>query len=452
MKLFPQDSDVTLYETAFGEDSLGRRELSRQLSELVEKIEDPIVLALDDKWGSGKTYFLKRWVAAHTKENEGIATTVYFDAFENDYSSDPLVSLISTIIDRLPKSKANKIANLKEAGKKLIKPTLGLALSMITLGAKQSLDEFGDAIADATADEARSVARDIWDDERAKRDAIRDFKKLLGEITKENNTALVVVVDELDRCRPDYALSVLEIIKHFFSVTKVHFILGTNGEALENIVRARYGAGIDAERYLRKFVTATFSLPRNDGCQNGQIVTIKYAREMSAKMEVPEHISNRCMQLMEFVSRDNGVSLRDVGNILSRLALIPDTKQRFQHQLGYCDVLCVLVVSAVVDPVFHRDFLSGSLREERVKAFLKTSDLELSPTIEDADNQHYNRDAAVWFSVIMYCCRDAIVGTKEDNPLMVAGVHGHFGDTIYRKERGDIPSFLQRKYVDIFKL
>ncbi|MFN4194003.1 MAG: P-loop NTPase fold protein [Tabrizicola sp.] len=64
MKLFPQDNDVVLYETGFEDDILDRKAISNQLSELVDKIDDPIVIALDDRWGAGKTYFLKRWVAA----------------------------------------------------------------------------------------------------------------------------------------------------------------------------------------------------------------------------------------------------------------------------------------------------------------------------------------------------------------------------------------------------
>ena len=57
MKLFPQDNDVSLYETGFEVDVLERKLISKQLSDLVERIENPIVLALDDKWGSGKPTF-----------------------------------------------------------------------------------------------------------------------------------------------------------------------------------------------------------------------------------------------------------------------------------------------------------------------------------------------------------------------------------------------------------
>lgn len=95
MKLFPQDDEVDLYKTTFGDDILDRRQISRQLSNFINRIETPLVLALDDGWGSGKTFSLKRWVAAHTAENDGSGITVYFDAFANDHLSDPLISIIS---------------------------------------------------------------------------------------------------------------------------------------------------------------------------------------------------------------------------------------------------------------------------------------------------------------------------------------------------------------------
>ena len=94
MKFLPSEPQVKLYEEGFEtEDILQRADVGRALSGLVERIEDPIVVALDGGWGTGKTYFLKRWVGAHCLDNAGKATTIYFDAFANDYLSDPLPSL-----------------------------------------------------------------------------------------------------------------------------------------------------------------------------------------------------------------------------------------------------------------------------------------------------------------------------------------------------------------------
>ena len=65
MKLFPPQDTCTIYKTGFGtDDILGRAETGKRLSDLLERIEDPVVVALDGRWGSGKSHFLKRWVGA----------------------------------------------------------------------------------------------------------------------------------------------------------------------------------------------------------------------------------------------------------------------------------------------------------------------------------------------------------------------------------------------------
>lgn len=85
------------------------------------------------------------------------------------------------------------------------------------------------------------------------------FRNALIELTGPGsdgfpNQKLIFEVDELDRYRPDYALPVLEIIKHFFNIDGVHFVLGVNLKELQNSVRARYGTGNDGDRYLQKFL------------------------------------------------------------------------------------------------------------------------------------------------------------------------------------------------------
>lgn len=69
------------------------------------------------------------------------------------------------------------------------------------------------------------------------------------------------MIDELDRCRPDFALSLLEVVKHFFSVKGVQFVLGVRLEALEESRWHRYGPNTDAGLYLQKFLHLRLSLP-----------------------------------------------------------------------------------------------------------------------------------------------------------------------------------------------
>lgn len=453
MKLFPQDNDVVTYETGFDDDLLERKKISKQLSELVEKVNSPTVIALDDKWGSGKSYFLKRWVAAHQSDNEGTATTVYFDAFENDYLSDPLVSLIASVSERIPIEQEETIRRWKDTAKKLAKPTLGVALSLATFGAKQYLDDMGDTIVEAVSSEAKDTVPDIWQIEKERQDAMQSFRELLVELTENTNAPIVIVIDELDRCRPDFALSVLEIIKHFFSVPKVHFVLGINGSALENSVRARYGADMDAESYLRKFINVSFSLPRFIGNNHDEAAIVSYATQMSSRMELPNRLANRCIELLKCVSKENYVSLRDVGKVLSKIALLPSTASETNWTDGYLDTICILLVSSVVCSKFHKDLISGNATADDMMSFIGATKLNTSERIGDESNQEYDHQVTVWLAVMLFPNHyEHLKAMDHISDFIKEGMGKYFDRFGGIREPKSFVSRIQRDLVDVFRM
>ena len=85
--------------------------------------------------------------------------------------------------------------------------------------------------------------------------------KLTDEMTDNGKKKLIIFVDELDRCRPTYAVEVLECIKHLFNVEGVIFVLAIDEEQLRNAISAVYGVKVDGEEYLRKFIDWQLKLP-----------------------------------------------------------------------------------------------------------------------------------------------------------------------------------------------
>lgn len=67
-------------------------------------------------------------------------------------------------------------------------------------------------------------------------------------------------IDELDRCRPDFSVQMLEVIKHTFNVPGVQFVLITNKQQLKAAINNSYGSQVDAQRYLDKFLKFSFQL------------------------------------------------------------------------------------------------------------------------------------------------------------------------------------------------
>ncbi len=360
MKYIVPVPDITLYEDGFGKfDLLDRRAKGRQLSELVERIDDPLVIAIDGPWGSGKSFFLKCWVGAHSVENEGSAKTVYFDAFENDFLDDPLLSLTSAITDRMGQNGnvGEGWTKVRTAAAKLWRPTTRIALAMATAGASEVVGVVADAALESSKEELDKQVDAFWRKEETRKAAMDGFRTALTEITDTSQETgeqqkLVVVIDELDRCRPDYALSVLEVIKHFFTVPNVHFVLGVNLVELANSVKARYGSETNTQLYLQKFITVTLNLPNSSG-QRGQTkdVSLQYFSKMAKQMSLNPQMVDVVKSYLEIGSVRKSHSLRSMERLLTEMALIPQVDQPFEKlYAGYQHVISGLLVLKILFP------------------------------------------------------------------------------------------------------
>lgn len=74
----------------------------------------------------------------------------------------------------------------------------------------------------------------------------------------------LIFIDELDRCKPDYAIRLLERIKHYFDDERITFVFSVNLTQLQWTVKGYYGSSFDATGYLEKFFDFFFTVPRVD--------------------------------------------------------------------------------------------------------------------------------------------------------------------------------------------
>ncbi|WP_306110375.1 MULTISPECIES: KAP family P-loop NTPase fold protein [Roseovarius] len=347
-RLTPKALEIDLYKQGFeGVCKLGRASDGKKLSDLVERISEPMVIALDAPWGAGKSVFLKCWVGAHKLENNGTAETVYFDAFKHDFMDDPLIGLTGAISERLeanPKTKFNW-QKAKQAASKLVRPLFRIALSVATVGATEAASSAVDPALSAGSKELEDASKTFWEKEEGKRAAMENFRTTLEQVAAEQK--LVIVVDELDRCRPDYALSLLEVVKHFFDVDNVHFVLGVNLRELANSVRARYGEKVQAERYLQKFVTLSMPLipqPSRAGTSQTQI---RYFRKVAQDIGLCDTWKEDWIaQYLSQVIHHNHLSLRDVEKIATLAMVTPEPSHRMHAALHlYVGALIMQVIA-----------------------------------------------------------------------------------------------------------
>ncbi|MEC4723422.1 P-loop NTPase fold protein [Noviherbaspirillum sp. CPCC 100848] len=311
------------YATIWKEDLLDRKENAHFLTNYLTKRytaakakgrADTIVLNIRAQWGFGKTFFVERWIKELKHSGYPV---VAFDAWTNDFSEDPLIGFIAAIDEALTEH-YKKVPNVTKvldralsAGRKLIKPvSLGIAGALTKKLADLTLDEISDLLAQPdeiqSADKNKTENSDEKDGDNivtevksvvaeaaaaavkehlGKKETIAIFrdrlKQLINVLEKEAGCQLpiFIFIDELDRCRPNYAIELLEAIKHLFGVPGIYFIASTNLDQLIHSVRAIYGEGFDAEHYLKRFFDQEYFLPAPDGARYTKVLFDRYMPE-----------------------------------------------------------------------------------------------------------------------------------------------------------------------------
>lgn len=246
-------------ENPFTNCKLNRQKYSSVLTNIIKSYPYGFVLALNNKWGSGKTTFVKMW-EQDLKNNE--FQTLYFNAWENDFENNPLTALMGEL-----KTLTN--ANTKKEFKKTLKKASTLTKHIAPIIAKSIADRYIDtegikeAIVGVTEGLSEVFESEVHEYEKKKKN-ISDFRESLGAFIANTNKGkpLIFIIDELDRCRPNYAVSILEQIKHFFSVPNIVFILSIDKKQLGNAIKGVYGSdNIDSDEYLRRFIDLEYSIP-----------------------------------------------------------------------------------------------------------------------------------------------------------------------------------------------
>ena len=235
----------------WSDDLIGRKELADRLTAVVETAEQPMRLSLQGEWGTGKTYLLRRW--QQDLENRGFRA-IYYNAWEDDLCSDPLLGMLGQLHIKF-KSYPGYQETLRELGKT----------------ASRVMNETTHAVLRSHLFDVRRIIQAITEDHLSRysdeRETRRRLRRLLEDIagsTREKTwNPLVFVVDELDRCRPAYAVECLERIKHVMEIPGIVFVLGINRDQLCASIRHVNG-DIDAPAYLQRFFDLEFNLPDAD--------------------------------------------------------------------------------------------------------------------------------------------------------------------------------------------
>jgi hypothetical protein len=357
------------------------------------------------------------------------------------------VSLIAAVGSRIDAQHSGTFETLQNVARRLLRPSINIGLSVLTAGLSQYFSSALDALSQTAGDEVKNATQQLWTAELNREEDMKSFKTLLAKVAENSGGSIVIVVDELDRCRPDYAPSVLEMIKHFFSVPKVHFVLGINACALQNSVKARYGAEIDAENYLRKFIHVSFSLPDTIGAQRDLVIS-KYARKLVQDMALSHAVSNRCIDLLGYVAKGRPVSLREVEKIMFKIALLPEEAHR---DTKMHDLLCALLVTSVVDPDLHIRMVSGRSSQEAIRGLLAADRSKTVPPTPEQINETYDSKVAYWLAELVLLCTEEDLSDIPDLADWKDSIYVNLSD-YGRRNLQPMPAMIQENWVEVFNI
>ena len=399
--------------SALQKDSFQRNRLTINFIRQLSNAQGPLSVSLDGPWGSGKTFFVKEakmlidnidsedafWKKLRADLNgEDLARIhdiipVYYDAWQNDNDTDPILSILYSIAENEEiKERAGIPKKIdREKMKAALENILCLAVDVgINPLASKVLKGIKSFVGSWTRPELFNAYEKQQKANKSLRSAIEEFfvdireSYCLTETEQElNQKKIIIFIDELDRCRPDFAVRLLERIKHYANLTNVIFVMSTNLNELQYMIRNVYGEGFNAARYLDRFFDIHMILPE---IQDDVIF---------AYFNIFSNMKNEIV--LRAIVRYFKMSLREISRYIKWYRMVElDENPRFTGKLfnGWC--FCVyyvfpyMIALKLINLSRYQLFVSGDSQEvARFASFITDtmSDTTIDIFFPDKDNK-----------------------------------------------------------------
>lgn len=343
----------------FENDKLQRRESVRNLTELLKNIDSPVVFSINAPWGSGKTTYLRMLHASLELETR---KPIYFSAWETDFAADPLLAFLGEINLNITsfiggdKKKSKAWEQAKKAGAHILKRGVPIAVKLATAG----IVDADKILEEEVSKFAEGLSKDVIDSYSKNKLAIVEFKenikKVLG-VEGGDTEKLYIFIDELDRCRPTYAIELLERIKHLLDIEGLVFVLALDKNQLAHSVKAVYGSEFDAVGYLKRFIDVEFSLPAADVEPYIEFLADQFELGKYFESDRGRNIHNEFSNLISVIkvlALGQKMSLRTIEQLFSKIKLILLAGQR--NHYVYPELMVFLLFVKDVYPMEYSNF------------------------------------------------------------------------------------------------
>lgn len=404
-----------LEKTFATHDEFNRKPIAENIIRLLTSDIDLSPMVIDGGWGTGKTEFCQKLIRLIEQQQLNYQP-VYIDAFRSDHSGEPLLALLAEIIktctpedtDGQPSEKRKNITRkvaraagfvMKTVAKAAVGHVLKQNLEDLEEGMSQIINDGQEAknaaatvagAATALASHSIDVTIDATVEALLKEQIeaeknLETLKACLKELAADK--PIILFIDELDRCRPDYAVDMLEVIKHVFDIENVKVVLVTNTKQLRAAINHRYGAEVDAQKYLDKFLKYSFALPEKVVAQTEQDrvwVSIHHFGQLIKGRDIGEVLFSgyRVMECINEMIKRNNLSLRET----ERLVRFLEIYHFLSHGFGARNELPTLWLRVVGVFIFcFYPSLMDDINNNRTDAgeFAQLFNLQSWPNVQD---------------------------------------------------------------------
>ena len=306
-------------------DEFKRKNIATKVIKLLRSTIQISPLVVDGSWGLGKTEFCQKLISLMAEEDTH--HLIYIDAFKADHADEPLLTVLAKVLEALPDEDEKRGLiqkaipalryGLKVGGKALVSHLLRQDTDKVTEGFEDEVKQVANKAIDTSVE---SLLKDHVEADKNLKALQEALKSIAGQ------KPIVLFIDELDRCRPDFAVLMLETIKHTFDVDGVQFVLVTNTNQLKASINHCYGKSIDAQRYLDKFLKFTFTLPNttNENHHEAILASVSHYKNSVMKSSIINAFGldkNAYFSLVKQVITTNNLSLREVETLVRHIEI-----------------------------------------------------------------------------------------------------------------------------------
>ncbi|MCQ2479792.1 MAG: KAP family NTPase [Clostridia bacterium] len=355
-------------------DYLNREECIEKICNIVLNLSSKKAntsFAINGEWGCGKTFILDKIEERLEADNKNQFAIFHYNCWKQDYYEEPLVAIVSMMINEIEKDETvgkEALYYLKIAGSLLYSAFNKVVENKTGI----NIDKIADIVSSIDdGKEQKKKLIDSFDPYRPLNEALDLLTKAIEKIASEKT--IVFVVDELDRCLPQYAIKVLERLHHITEdIDNFITIIAIDKNRLLQSVADAFGYDKnkeskesknyrDSEKYLEKFIK--HFIPLDAG-----ICSLDIAEKYKTYLKMFDESLFCCKIKFEEYFGDlfYTIDMREQEQLMEKAELahcmVADPSKSYDYTVMYMELLLLVIA------YFYKSGIEGLHKEIKIPA------------------------------------------------------------------------------------